>query len=677
MFNETHPVFTLLLLAGLFHISLANEVSRLRLVPFPKQIELQKGVFALTGKLVLEAPDETAELFTGLINGELHRASLPAVEVCHLTETTNTLRISCESGQRIPQIELASNASLEGYALEIHPDEIICSGTDSAGLFFGVQTLCQLIRANRIGNGLPCLKIRDWPSLRWRCFQDDLTRGPSSTLRTLKRNVDLGAGLKMNLFTYYMEYQFAFKKHPRIGPANGSLTPEDLSALVEYSKPRHVDILGNQQSFGHLAHILKHEEYAPLRETGDVICPTREDTYLLLNDLYSEVCPLLPFEMFNVCCDETWGLGTGPSKTLADQIGVGGVYVQHIRRVHGMLKYTYGKRMMMWGDIILQHPDKLDQIPKDTVMLTWGYDAAPDFEHQIDPFAESGYEFFVCPGISNWSRILPDFSIATTNIFNFVRDGAKHKALGMLNTAWEDDGEALKSYNWYGYAWGAECAWNASSTSTEEFNQRIGAVLFGEPGFHFGQAITLLGKTHPIPGMNGMFNSRFWENDFQRAAGDASAQAAARHLLEVVEPAIEHLLACKKDATSNAELLDAFLLGARRMERIGLRVLDGLRAAEAYTEACETPDRARRLKRLEEVRQLIETNRQSHAELGKEFERIWLEESKPYALDWTLARYENLVHWYADLAARVADAHKKAAAGEALPAPEQMGFALP
>ena len=144
-----------------------------------------------------------------------------------------------------------------------------------------------------------------------------------------------------------------------------------------------------------------------------------------------------------------------------------------------------------------------------------------------------------------------------------------------------------------------------------------------------------------------------------------------------MQPAIEHLVACKQDATVNAGLLDAFLLGARRMERIGLRTLDARKAAEAYTEAWKTTDRATRLMRLAEVGQLVDDNRRAHAELGGEFARIWLAESKPYALDWTLARYEHLDRWYADLAARVTDARKKAEAGEALPAPEQLGLALP
>ncbi|NQT52668.1 hypothetical protein HQ576_11480, partial [bacterium] len=396
--------------------------------------------------------------------------------------------------------------------------------------------------------------------------------------------------------------------------------------------------------------------------------------YQLLDDLYSEVIPHLPLPFFNVCCDETWGLGTGPSKALAKRIGVGGVYAGHLRRVHDLLKDKYGKRMMMWGDIILQHPGHLKEIPKDTIMLTWGYGARPSFEHQIVPFAKSGYEFFVCPGVSNWSRILPDFGVATTNIRNFVRDGAKHGALGMLNTAWDDDGENVNAPSWHGYAWGAECAWNASKTAQEDFNRRIGALLFGEKGDDFGQAIELLAKTHRLPGMHGMNNRRFWQLDLNAPKGNVrSARAQAEQLLAIVRPAIAHLETCRKEATANADLLDGFIFGARRMETIGVRTLHTLAAAECYRAAYEEPA-GKGAERVQEAEALIRELRDRHEALGKRFAELWHRENRPYALDWTLRRYQSVVGTYDGLLEKLAVARAAVAAGKPLPSPAEVGL---
>ena len=651
----------------------AAEEQDLRLVPFPKEIRLQSGSFSLGQSLILEAPEAQGVLWGRLLSDELRRAGLPEVSVRSLSSALPAYRLAASSGPLVLPL-LPQAAAPEAYALEVRGQEIVCAAKESAGLFYGLQTLCQMIRANRNGNALPCLTVGDWPSLRWRCFQDDLTRGPSSTLQTLKYEASLGAYLKLNLMTYYMEYQYAFKKHPKIGPSNGSLTPEDLTALVAFGKPLNLDVLGNQQSFGHFGRILKDPQFAALRETGDVLTPARDETYQLLDDLYSEVCPLLPFPWFNVCCDETDGLGTGPSRDLAAKIGVGGVYVGHIRRVHDLLRDKHQKRMMMWGDIILQHPDKLAQIPKDTLMLTWGYDARANFEDQIVPFAKSGYEFFVCPGVNNWSRILPDFGVAVTNIRNFVRDGIKHGALGMINTDWEDDGEAINAVKWHADAWAAECAWNASTTPVEAFNRRIGAVLFGETGDHFGQAIADLTKAHRLAGMNGMMNSRFWEKDFAPNGRPSRIRTTAGNLLAVVRPALEHLEACRREAVVNPHVLDAFLFGARRMELIGQRMLDGLEAAELYTQASEGSGQEEKLGRIE---QLVRKNRDAHEALGRQFAALWRYENKPYALDWTLARYTNTVIYYDAMLSKMAVARAAAVQAQALPAPEEVGLAIP
>ena len=535
----------------------AEDAATLRLVPFPKELRLEAGELALDSTLVLEGPADRLPLLLKLLGTELQRAGLPAPNPRPLSASVNRFRLIAGSRSDAAEGKLRDKGTDEDYTLHVTPGGVVVAGRGPAGLLHGAETLVQLIRANRRGNHLPCLTIADWPSLRWRCFQNDMTRGPSATLETLQQQVALGAMLKMNLFTYYMEYQYAFSRHPEIGPPDGSLEPGELGRLVAYARPLGIEVLGNQQSFGHLEGILKHQRFAGLRETSAVITPVKEETYRLLDELYSEVCPILPFEFFNVCCDETFGLGTGPSKELAAKIGVGGVYVGHVRRVHDLLAGKYKKRMMMWGDIILMHPEHLAKIPKDTIMLTWDYSPRESFENQIVPFAKSGYEFFVCPGVQDWSRVLPDFAATQVNVRNFVRDGAKHGALGMLNTSWKDDGESLNAPNWHGYAWGAECAWNASATEPADFERRIGAVLFGEKGDHFGQAIRLLAQVHAMP------NSRFWENDFLSRRSPALVRAEADRLLALVCPAREHLEACRRQATVNAELLDALIFAAR------------------------------------------------------------------------------------------------------------------
>jgi len=656
----------------------ADDGSDLRLVPFPKRVRVLDETFSLDRPLVLTASGESLELFASALDAELRRAGHAPVRKRRsgAGAAVHEWHLADAPASRTSRHRLRDDAGVDDYSLDVDSEAVTCFATGPKGLFWGLQTLCQLIRANRTGAAIPCVEIRDWPSLRWRCFQDDLTRGPSSKLSTLQQAVGIGAGLKMNLFTYYMEYQYAFSKHPVIGPPDGSLTPAELGALVEFAAPRQIDILGNQQSFSHFRHILKHEQYAQLREADWLLTPVREETYKLLDDLYSEVIPLLPFPFFNVCCDETWGLGKGPSKELAEKIGVGGVYVGHIRRVHDILKDRYDKRMMMWGDIILNHRDHLDAIPKDTILLTWGYGAGASFEDQITPFAESGFEFFVCPGVSNWSRILPDFGVATTNIRNFVRDGAKHGALGMLNTAWEDDGESLNSPKWHGYAWGAECAWNASTTSLDDFNRRVGGVLFGEKGDHFGRAIELLAAAFRLDGMQNMYNRRFWRDDFAPTNSAAAIRKSAGRLLALTRPALEHLRALRAEATANAELIEGLILGAERMDRIGQRMLDGLAAAEALAQAAETtPQDA--VKLIDRAAKLVRDNRDAHEALGKRFAELWLAESKPYALDWTLDRYRKTVARYDALLAKLATARERAAAGEPIDHPSAYGLALP
>ena len=647
----------------------AEDVHSLRLIPFPKQVEYAEGRFALDRALSVEAPRQLQRAVETLLVEELVRAGLkrPTVRV---SENAGVVRLSGVEEPALPDVAFRKKPTDEDYALVVAPDAATIVAQTTPGLLHGVSTLCQLIRANRRDGSIRCLTIGDWPSIPWRAFQDDLTRGPSTKLSQLKRDVVRGATLKLNIFTYYMEYQFAFSKHPLVGPKDGSLTPGELRAVVEHAAPVGVHVLGNQQSFAHMEHLLAHEEYAHLRENKRTLSPVREETYQLLDDLYSDVLPILPFEFFNVCCDETWGLGTeGPSKALAERIGPGGVYVQHVRRVYDLVHGKYGKRMMMWGDIILKHPDKLDQIPKDVIMLTWGYGPRESFEDQIVPFRESGYDFFVCPGVSNWRRVLPNFSTSVVNIRNFVRDGAKHGTSGVLNTSWDDDGENLNGPNWYGFAWGAECAWNAAATPIEDFDRRVGAVLFGEPKDHFGLAIRLLSDAKVC----GMLNRVFWADEFKPLRDRSRGPADER--LEILRQAIDHLEACRKDATVDADLLDPVLFGARRLAFYHERKLNRLEAAQAYNQAAGVPPKESAAK-LERAVDAIRRTRDAYVALRARWQELWLRENKPYAIDWSLERYARAIERYDQLLSQLSAARRAVDQGRPLPAAEDIGLAL-
>src|SRR5207244_5446390 len=98
------------------------------------------------------------------------------------------------------------------------------------------------------------------------------------------------------LHSLYMEYTVASKSNPLMGPASGSLTLAEIRDLVAYAQRYHVELVPEQQTFGHLHKALRLEKYAELAETpyGDVLSPQQPGTYKLVADLYKELNELFP-----------------------------------------------------------------------------------------------------------------------------------------------------------------------------------------------------------------------------------------------------------------------------------------------------------------------------------------------------------------------------------------------
>ncbi len=240
-----------------------DEVAALRLVPFPKKIVLVGSRAAFSGKWVLELPPDTAFLAQMIIE-EFGRAGLPAPELSEVSGNNWRFGLRRADGplcdySRLPKFR--PEATPADYVLGVFADQIVAVAPDRAGLFHAVMTLCQLIRANRAADGtLPCVVIEDWPLLRWRCFQDDLTRGPSTKLDSLQHGVwPWGYTLNTIFGPTTWNINLPFGSIRRLDRRIGSLTAEELRSLVSFGKHCGIEILGNQQSVGHFQWILRHE----------------------------------------------------------------------------------------------------------------------------------------------------------------------------------------------------------------------------------------------------------------------------------------------------------------------------------------------------------------------------------------------------------------------------------
>ena len=425
----------------------------LNLIPAPKQIDLKPGNFEFAADLRIMVKQQNnigLEDFSALLKTELG-----IIVKLNGQATGKTIRV-----EKRKDMELRSE---EGYVLDVMPEGITVTATTEAGIFYGIQTLSQLITANRTGRLIPCLTIIDFPDIPVRGWQDDISRGPIPTLDFLKKEVRTLAAFKLNAMTLYTEHVFKLKKHPTLAPDDG-VTEEQIAELSEYAAGYHVQVIGNFQSFGHMEKILSKPGYQHLAESGHILTPTKEESYQFMKEVYSEVVPAYSSPYFNINCDETFGLGEGLSKKMADSIGIEGIYGYHINRLNDLLK-PYNKRILMWGDIAA-NPRIVALLPKDITVISWGYHDAASFDYAIKPFSDQGLNFWVAPGVSCWGNVFPNLQVASVNIRNYIRDGYRLGATGVLNTCWTDDGLNFFENNWYGLVWGAEKCWNVAISDT-------------------------------------------------------------------------------------------------------------------------------------------------------------------------------------------------------------------
>ncbi len=661
------------------------ETLPLQIIPQPKEAMATEDNFSLKNnrKIALANPRSEADRFAALDFIEDARAtanvdlSIGGGKI--LVGSLDDSKI--KSALEARKIEIPANLNDEGYVLLVDAKQIVVGGKTETGTFYGLQTLKQMIRGTGANAFVQGARIVDFPTMRYRAFSDDISRGLVPTVDYVKRQIRTFAMFKMNMHSLYMEHTFASESNPLFAPEEGSFTPEELKKIVAYAKNYHVEIVPEQQTFGHLHKVIKFEKYNALAETpyGDVITPQEENSYKFVADLYKEIDQIFPSKFFHIGADETFELGRGRSAEEVKEKGVGKVYFEHIRRVRDILK-PYNRRLMMWGDIALSHPDLIGEIPKEMVVMNWAYGARDSYASRIEPFKKAGLEQFVCPSVWNFNLIFPNEENAITNIKNFVRDGQEAGAIGIMNTNWDDDGETLFEMDWYGVGLGAAAGWENAPLDVEKFDEKFDWTFFRSEGDDFTKSIRTLGAASKTLGITETQNSLFWQNpftaQFQKRA--VALNANAKQLRLNVEESEESLIKNSAKARRNKEMIPAMRFAAQRFDHLGRRLILIEQFSQIYWDAYLTmSDKTKARKLTYYSGAIYNYNREMAEELSelkRKYEKLYLAENKPSHLESVLARYDQAIQMWLNKSRQISEALAQYNETGTLPKPEEIGI---
>jgi hypothetical protein len=543
----------------------------------------------------------------------------------------------------------------EGYVLVIEAHQASIVAASGSGIFYGVQTFKQLLPLAGAARELPTGTVRDWPAMRYRGVQDDLSRGPVPTLDFQKHQIRVLAAFKTNMYSPYFEHTLLYPDQPLAAPVGGALTPDEVKELVAYAHQYHVTVLPEQEAFGHLHHVLKYDLYQDAAETphGHVLAPGQSATLPLIKDWFTQIAQEFPSPFMHIGADETFDLGRGRTREQVESQGYGPVYVAFLKQIHDELA-PLNKRLLFWGDIGGDDAAAVPGLPKDMIAVPWDYWSTTGFDKMLEPFAKAGIETWVAPGDANWNEVFPVAKTALWNIQGFVRDGQRMGSTGALNTVWDDDGEGLFNQDWYGVLFGPVAAWQAGESPIPEYQEAYGPVFHGDASGKINEAEKelmaaqeALGQAKTGISSDGLFWLDPWTTEGQNVS--AKLLPVAQELRLHAERAVV-LLAQVRDANTDLRERDAVTamdLGARRLDLIGMKFELAEEIADSYTKAIASQhDKAQRSTVANILGEIGGNNgrcedlRDAYSALKAEYSQVWLSENRPYWLNNVTIRYD-------------------------------------
>jgi hexosaminidase len=664
----------------------ATAAAQTKLLPRPQQIQYGTGQIALSNLTIeFSTPPNDEDRFAA---GQLARAIemrtgiVIRMSKTHAAQAAIVLdRTGTASDLPLPK-DVPGPDSREAYDLEITPAGVTIRARSSAGIFYGIETMVQMIEGQGKAATLPNATIHDWPSLAFRGTLVDVSHGALPTLHEFEQQLDFLARWKGNQYYLYTEASVELAGFPLLNP-EGRLSKAEIQQIINYGLERHIDVILFCDLYGHMHDLFRIEKYSDLSDLphGSEFDPRNPKVLPLLTEWVNQLSQLFPSPFVAIGFDETFQsnmtTGTGPHPESPDQ-----QYLQQIADVAHLFE-QHGKRVMAFSDIMSDRPVMIPNLPKGLIAIPWHFTSEdPEYKRQLAPLITNQIPFFVEPGLMSWAQVAPDYDTTFENIDTFLAAGRKSHALGMINSVWSDDAQILYQVCLPGMAYGAAAAWQSQPIDRADFFSEYAQIIYPVAvAPDVASALRSMNLSElslqKVLGQQTMF--AFWEDPFfpvyyKALAGHESDLRQARLYAEDAETSLLDALSKRGDQ----DTLNSLLVVSRMLDYAGERFQTPLDLADLWSRlGPKRPDPNRWWENWESM-----VTYQSHSrlvdlmdsitELQPLYRKEWLMEYTQYRTDSTLGRFDHEYQYWRGIQEKLMEFSDSTKQGDTLPSLDQV-----
>jgi hexosaminidase len=526
------------------------------IIPLPQKMELRNGAFKLSPdtKIVTDfGSRETGKFLAEPLRKSTGCPVKTGIKFFGATAGANSILLTTKNAD--------TNLGAEGYELIVATNSVVIRAPTQAGLFYGVQTLLQLLppeifSSNAVANmdwEIPCVQIEDWPRFKWRGFMLDVSRH-FFTKAEVETVLDAMALHKLNMFHWHLTddqgWRIEIKKYPKLtevgawragvgfkldpksttnydaaGRYGGFYTPDDIREVVKYAAARHITIVPEIEMPGHsMAALAAYPEFSsngkitiPTDDGGvlnGIYNPANPGTFTFLENVLTEVFQLFPGKYVHIGGDEVppdaWK-NNAECQALMKQEGLKNqaeLQSWFTRRIEKFVS-AHGHTMIGWSEIlqggIAQNAVVMDWIGGATEAAKAGHDVVMSPAHYCYFDFYQTTNFSNEPPAQNWAGPLP-----LNKVYSFepvpadLEPQLQSHILGAQGNLWTEKIPNLKHAEYMIFP--RECAiaeitWSAKdSRDWDDFMRRlqIQAQRFDELGINYRHASVETPESNPF-----------------------------------------------------------------------------------------------------------------------------------------------------------------------------------